>query len=575
MSTITDLHRRRRAASVAHCTPPSAPCSTCGMLECLCRPRFFAGQVLTADDLNRLDAYIRGKHRLHNRQLHGWGVVNGLEVTCAPCGNGVNVGCGYALSPCGEDIVVCDTAPVDVCALIKRCMPKLPECDPPRPGAQPCPEGESEWVLAIRYAESPTRGVQPLYGSAPASCGCGNAGCGCGGGGGCGCKGQAAPACPPAKPRGAPVQCEPTVVCEGYSFEVYRKPARQGDDDDINSDSELLRRMECCIEALMQGAPPIPDGSPTSNPAGWQQWAVRIKAHLLIRLSDRPGTHCELLARLQSLYIPGSNDPEALNGAIELLWLVALDAMLNCLCSALLPPCPLPDPDGRVPLATLHVSGGDCRVLRICNWSTERRIAVTWPAIEYWLSTVPIFDMLRQLLQDVCCFDVTGLIRRGDDNVAAGVANAVARSSVARDASMLRLNPQAKSSARLDAFSRNLAQAVMSPDRTVSASELMQGLLGGRGKATLRTGDMPGWLLDNQLARPLGSVLGGGIASLLGNKDPAVERDSGLEKRLNELSARVQAQQAVIDELRGAKTPKAAAPAKAAKPPAPAKRGRK
>ena len=562
MSTITDLHRRRRASSVAHCAPPATACSTCGMLECLCRPRFFAGQVLTADDLNRLDAYIRGKHRLHNRQLHGWGVVNGLEVTCAPCGNGVNVGCGYALSPCGEDIVVCDTVPVDVCALVKRCLPKLPECDPPRPGALPCPEGEQEWVLAIRYAESPTRGVQPLYGSAPASCGCGNAGCG---GGGCGCKGQSAPACPPARPRGAPVQCEPTVVCEGYSFEVYRKPSPKG--DRVNADSELLQRMKCCLAALMEGAPTVPDGSPTSNPAGWQQWAVRIKSHLLVTLSDRAGTHCDLLARLQVLHIPGSDDPQALNGAVELLRLVTLDAMLGCLCSALLPPCPLPDPDGRVPLATLHLSGGDCRVLRICNWSTERRIAVTWPAVEYWLSSVPIVDMLRQLLQDACCFDVTTLVRRGD--LAGRVDDGVLPNAAAGDAAMARLNPQVAASARVDAFSRTVAEAVLSPERTVSAADLMQGLLGGRGKATMRTEDLPGWLLDNQLARPLAAVLGGGVASLLDNG--AVPRTgSALEQQVKELSERVQAQQAAIDALRSAQAAHPAPPPAPAPAPAPA-----
>ena len=84
MNSMTDLYRRRRAASATTCEPAPVRCSTCGMLECLCRPRFFAGQVLTADDLNRLDAYVRGKNRLHNRQLHGWGVVNGLEVTCVP-----------------------------------------------------------------------------------------------------------------------------------------------------------------------------------------------------------------------------------------------------------------------------------------------------------------------------------------------------------------------------------------------------------------------------------------------------------------------------------------------------------
>ena len=85
MNSITDLYRARQAASVAACAPPQIVCTTCGLLECLCRPRFFAGQMLNADDLNRLEAYIRGKNRLHNRQLHGWGVVNGLEVTCEFC----------------------------------------------------------------------------------------------------------------------------------------------------------------------------------------------------------------------------------------------------------------------------------------------------------------------------------------------------------------------------------------------------------------------------------------------------------------------------------------------------------
>ena len=89
MNSVIDRYRRRQAPSPTHCEPEPEKCSTCGMLECLCRPRFFAGQVLTADDLNRLDHYIRAKHRLHNRQLHGWGVVNGLEVTCNPCDDGV------------------------------------------------------------------------------------------------------------------------------------------------------------------------------------------------------------------------------------------------------------------------------------------------------------------------------------------------------------------------------------------------------------------------------------------------------------------------------------------------------
>ncbi len=45
------------------------------------RSRFFTGQVLTADDLQREQDYHRDKARLHNRFLHGWGVVAGLMVS--------------------------------------------------------------------------------------------------------------------------------------------------------------------------------------------------------------------------------------------------------------------------------------------------------------------------------------------------------------------------------------------------------------------------------------------------------------------------------------------------------------
>src|SRR5262245_16175243 len=198
MKSATELYRKYRAQSPTSCPPEEPKCSTCGMLECLCRPRFFAGQLLAADDLNRLDSYIRGKQRLHNRQLHGWGVVNGLEVTCDVCGKGVVVGCGYALSPCGEDIVVCDPVAVDVCKLIKACKEaerdKQP-CGPfQNPPAADCGAGEEQWILAIRYAEAPTRGVKPLMPVGSGECTCGSKstsnGCGCGCGGGSTSKGK-------------------------------------------------------------------------------------------------------------------------------------------------------------------------------------------------------------------------------------------------------------------------------------------------------------------------------------------------------------------------------------------------
>src|SRR5262249_240438 len=88
-----------------------ASCPSCGAPQCLCRRRFFAGQLLTGDDLSLLTKYIVEKNKLHNRYLHGWGVVCGMEVICNPCSDAVTVKSGYALSPCGEDIVVCQDTP--------------------------------------------------------------------------------------------------------------------------------------------------------------------------------------------------------------------------------------------------------------------------------------------------------------------------------------------------------------------------------------------------------------------------------------------------------------------------------
>ena len=44
------------------------------------RVRYFARQLLTADDLTQEQEYLRGRMRRHNLFLHGWGVVCGAEV---------------------------------------------------------------------------------------------------------------------------------------------------------------------------------------------------------------------------------------------------------------------------------------------------------------------------------------------------------------------------------------------------------------------------------------------------------------------------------------------------------------
>ena len=45
------------------------------------RPRFFDGELLTAKDLQVEQDYQIEKRRLHNRMLHGLGVVSELAVS--------------------------------------------------------------------------------------------------------------------------------------------------------------------------------------------------------------------------------------------------------------------------------------------------------------------------------------------------------------------------------------------------------------------------------------------------------------------------------------------------------------
>ncbi len=56
------------------------------------RPRYFPRQIITADDLSLDQEYARNARRLHNRMLHGWGVVCGAKVCPVPCTNGSGQG---------------------------------------------------------------------------------------------------------------------------------------------------------------------------------------------------------------------------------------------------------------------------------------------------------------------------------------------------------------------------------------------------------------------------------------------------------------------------------------------------
>jgi hypothetical protein len=91
------------------------------------RPNFFAGQLLTDEDLRAGLMYVMEKNRLHNRHFMGDGVVCGLEVRHHPCPDDqrkVIVNPGLALDCCGNDIVVQCDEELDILKMVRELQTK-------------------------------------------------------------------------------------------------------------------------------------------------------------------------------------------------------------------------------------------------------------------------------------------------------------------------------------------------------------------------------------------------------------------------------------------------------------------
>lgn len=61
----------------------------------LTRNRYFAGKVLTEQDFTAEQTYVREKVRLHNLNLHGWGIASGLKVSTTTDRKGIVVSPRY------------------------------------------------------------------------------------------------------------------------------------------------------------------------------------------------------------------------------------------------------------------------------------------------------------------------------------------------------------------------------------------------------------------------------------------------------------------------------------------------
>ena len=86
------------------------------------RVHYYNGQRLTAADFNQEQDYHLQKRRLHNKMLHGTGVVSGLRVTVeTSCPPVIVVEAGLALDPSGREVIL--TAPVEL-VIREECLPQ-------------------------------------------------------------------------------------------------------------------------------------------------------------------------------------------------------------------------------------------------------------------------------------------------------------------------------------------------------------------------------------------------------------------------------------------------------------------
>ena len=156
-------------------TREEVPCGTRAEVGGLERTRFYPRQLVGPDDLTQDQRYFRDKARRHNRMLHGWGIVCGACVRRNPLNTcEVVVDPGYILGPYGDEIMIGEPTPFDLCkqgvAEQVGCCPETadPWCAEPK---GKCPEGR--FFLAVKYTECPSRPVR----SGGCSCGCEDDGC--------------------------------------------------------------------------------------------------------------------------------------------------------------------------------------------------------------------------------------------------------------------------------------------------------------------------------------------------------------------------------------------------------------
>ncbi|QTI81791.1 hypothetical protein [Roseomonas marmotae] len=520
-------------------------CPACRGLQIFEAPKYATGATLSAEDLASEQAFVRAKMRLHNRFLHGWGVVCGLQVVCDDCDGSVRVETGYAIDRCGNDIVLADSTRFDIAKAIRACRdarrPKLGDCDPFTPAPDPgCADLETHWCVTLRFREvESAHSLSLMRQPAGQGCGCGGK-CGCGGGcgGGCGCGGSATRLTASAVTSGSTTTgvlgyalpgCTPRRLVECAELGVVRHKGPCGPDlreglagltqGLVTPDSLLGRAMGCVKEALailqdrltetdMRAIAALLNQQPGAEVTAQQMRDAlcRLRQALIDFMMRHDPVRCQALRELDQLSVPlpqagdnvpGTNLPAGESPAsyadrasrvAEGLFSLWLQSVIDCLCAAILPRCSEDPLEDCVPIACVTMRGD--KVVSICNHSC-RKYAGAFPTLMHFLSVVPVVPLVSRLLALLCCSPLAALFGLGRrDERALRFRSALAAGNFATPRNLLNMARNLDLGALASRWLSDVAQAppVVAPvgqDSAIALRELSaQGL-----RVTLREAD--------------------------------------------------------------------------------------
>jgi hypothetical protein len=418
-------------------------CAACTGLQCLDRTRFFSGQLLTDADLNNEQSYVLAKNRLHNLYLHGSGVVCGLQVTCGECPGWVNISPGYAIDPCGNDIIVCSTQSFNVLQAIQNCC-ALPtqatNCSPARYSPPPtCFQQPQTWCITIQYQEQQSNMVTPLQPvTSGSSCGCGTTSCVCGGcaggnkmrsgGCGCGCQGSgssgcgcgsSAATCTTSSTSSTAAACQATRILESFQLGVCQQSTATLSPVIAPRTSGNANTMEPFagyqpLKNVVTSRPVFLDSS--NNPKMSASQAYQASNLYLISALNAYATagiqNCQGydgLNRITFAQPPSTPQVDssyflALQTNVDKVSSYTAKRTVERLCAAMLPPCPPTACDSRLILACVTVCNG--KIMDICQLGGGRKLLVGFPTIAYWLSLFSYGKFsasFQAALERLCC----------------------------------------------------------------------------------------------------------------------------------------------------------------------------